>query len=204
MPQGQLDKLTDLSHLLSAATNIIVADLVEIALLIFALNGLAFGMNNGVLSNNGVLWWVDFDNLELDLPHAATSSEGIALAHWSICFTEVWGEEDFEEVAGNAFDSIRNREDGDALGILDVGAGVDGDDIAMLDTEIVADDAIYPSAAVVEIVICKDDEDCVFPLLALDQDCVATEETKRVHGVVREGDDGVVIVDGIGDTVATC
>jgi len=79
---------------------------------------------------------------------------------------------------------------------------VDGDNIAVLDSQIVANDSVYPRRAIVEIVVCEHDQDCVLALLALDQHSVATEELERLHGVVREGDDGVVIVDGIGDAIA--
>jgi hypothetical protein len=79
---------------------------------------------------------------------------------------------------------------------------MDRDDIAVFDAEIVADNSIYACAAVIKIIIGENDENRVFPLLALNQDCVATEELKRLHGVVREGDDRVVIVNGVGDTGA--
>ena len=41
MPKGQLDELTDLSHLLAATTNIVVSDIVEIRLFVFALDRVA-------------------------------------------------------------------------------------------------------------------------------------------------------------------
>jgi uncharacterized membrane protein len=77
---------------------------------------------------------------------------------------------------------------------------VDGDHITVLDAQVVANDTVYPCRAIVEVVICKHDQDCVLALLALDQDRVATEELERLHGVVREGNNRVVIIDGIGDT----
>ena len=83
--------------------------------------------------------------------------------------------------------------------VFDVRAWVDGDNIAVLHPQVVANNSVYPRGAVIEVVICQHDENCVLALLALDQDGVATEELQRLHGVVGEGDDGVVIVDGIGD-----
>ena len=70
----------------------------------------------------------------------------------------------------------------------------------MLDAQVVSHNTVDASTAVIEIVIGQDDEDGVFPLLALDQDCVTTEQLERVHGVVGESNDGVIIVDGIGHT----
>ena len=84
--------------------------------------------------------------------------------------------------------------------VFDVRARVDGDHITVLDSQVVANDTVYPCGAIVEVVICQYDQDCVLALLALNQDSVTTEELERLHGVVREGDNRVVIVDGIGDT----
>lgn len=77
---------------------------------------------------------------------------------------------------------------------------MDGDHITVLDAQVVANNTVYPCRAIVEVVICEHDQDCVLALLALDQDSVTTEELERLHGVVREGDNRVVIIDGIGDT----
>lgn len=68
MAQRQLNELTDLSHLLAAATNVVVADICEIAFLIFTLDGLALGVNDSVLGDNAVLGRVGLDDLELDAP----------------------------------------------------------------------------------------------------------------------------------------
>jgi hypothetical protein len=53
---------------------------------------------------------------------------------------------------------------------------VDGDNVAVLDTEIVPHNAIYPCRAVIKVVIGENDKDGVLPLLALDQNCVTAEE----------------------------
>jgi hypothetical protein len=74
------------------------------------------------------------------------------------------------------------------------------DDVAMLDAEVVASDSIYACAAIVQIVIGHDNQDSVLSLLALDQYGIAAEELERLHGVVGEGNDGVVIAYGIGNT----
>jgi hypothetical protein len=63
----------------------------------------------------------------------------------------------------------------------------------------VTNDSVYPRRAIIEIIVGKDDQDRILALLALDEDGVAAEQLERLHGVVGEGDDGVVIVDGIGD-----
>ena len=41
MTQRELDEFTDLSHLLSAAPNVVVANVAEVRLLVFTLDGIA-------------------------------------------------------------------------------------------------------------------------------------------------------------------
>jgi hypothetical protein len=96
MPQRQLDELANLCHLLPAATNVVIANLVEVALLIFALDGLAFAVDDGILCNNAELWRVDLNNLELHLSHTTAGCESVALAYWPVGFAEVWGKENVE------------------------------------------------------------------------------------------------------------
>lgn len=68
--------------------------------------------------------------------------------------------------------------------VFDVRARVDGDNITVLDTQVVANDTVYPRRAIVEVVVGEHDKNGVLPLLALDEDCVTTEELERLHGVV--------------------
>jgi hypothetical protein len=69
----------------------------------------------------------------------------------------------------------------------------------MLDPEVVADNTVDASAAVIKLLIREDDKDGVLALLATNEHGVTTEELQRVHGGLRKGNDTVVIVDGIGD-----
>ena len=60
--------------------------------------------------------------------------------------------------------------------VFDVGARMNGDNIAVLDTKIVANNAVHSSATVIQIIVGQDNQDGVFSLLALDEDCVASKE----------------------------
>lgn len=74
---------------------------------------------------------------------------------------------------------------------------MDGDHVAVLDTQVVADDTVDAGAAIIEVVVGKDDQNGVLSLLATDQHSVATEELEGIHGVVGEGNDRIIIVDSI-------
>lgn len=53
---------------------------------------------------------------------------------------------------------------------------MDGHNIAVLDPEIVANDTVHSSTAVIQVIVGQDDQDGVFSLLALDEDSVTSEE----------------------------
>lgn len=74
---------------------------------------------------------------------------------------------------------------------------MDGDDVAVLNAEVVAHNTVDPGASIIQIIIGKDDQNSILALLALHQNCVTPEELESLHGVVRQGDNRVVIVDGI-------
>jgi hypothetical protein len=60
--------------------------------------------------------------------------------------------------------------------IFDVWARMDGDNVAMLDPQIVSHNSVDSSRAVIQIIISQDNQDCIFALLALDQHCVTSEK----------------------------
>jgi copper homeostasis protein CutC len=81
---------------------------------------------------------------------------------------------------------------------------VNSDNIAVLDTKVVTHNTVDAGASVIEIVIGEDDQNSVLTLLTLNENCVTTEELESLHGVVREGNDRVIIVNGIGNTAENC
>lgn len=87
---------------------------------------------------NAVLCWVSLNDLELDGTHASADQEKIALADGSVGLQEVWLQVDLEQVAGDTLDGVVYGENMDALSVLDVGAGVKGDNVSKADTQVLA------------------------------------------------------------------
>ena len=83
--------------------------------------------------------------------------------------------------------------------IFDIGAWVDGNHVAVLYAEVMADNSVDAGAAVIELLVSKDNEDGVLALLAANQDGITAEKLKFVHGSLGQGNDTIVVVDGIGD-----
>ena len=76
---------------------------------------------------------------------------------------------------------------------------MDSDHVTVLDSQVVADNSVDSGLAILEIVVGEDDQGGVLSLLAANKDSIAPEELKGFHVVVRQGNDGVVIVDSVGD-----
>lgn len=85
--------------------------------------------------------------------------------------------------------------------VFDVWARLDGDHVAVLDPEVVANDSVNASAPIVELLVSEDDENGVFPLLPTNENGVATEELEVLHGSLGQRNDGVVIVSSVGHPV---
>lgn len=83
--------------------------------------------------------------------------------------------------------------------IFDVGARGDGDHVTVLDSEIVADNTVDSGASLIQLLVGKDDQDSLLSLLASYKDGVTAEELEGVHGSLGQGDDAVVVIDGIGN-----
>lgn len=83
--------------------------------------------------------------------------------------------------------------------IFDIGTRVDSDHVSMLDSEVMADNSVDSSTAIIELLVGKDNQNGIFSLLSSYQDGITTEELKGVHGSLGQGNNAVVIVDGIGD-----
>ncbi len=220
MSERKFDQFSNLGHLFPTTTDIIVADVVEVALFILTLDGFTLAVDDGVLGDDAVRWRVNLDHLELHLSHTAAHGEEIILPQWAIGLAEVRSQEDVKERARDTLDRVCDRKDCNPFGlrrmsnchhrsletgtyIFDVRARMNRDDIAMLDAQVVSDDPVHASAAIIEFVIGEDNQHGIFSLLALDEDSISAKELESLHGIIRQGDDRVVIVDGIGNTAET-
>lgn len=77
---------------------------------------------------------------------------------------------------------------------------MNSDNVTVLDSKVVTNNSVHTSTSIIKIVIGKDNQDCVLPLLALDENSVATKELESLHRGIGERDDGVVIIGGVSDT----
>lgn len=155
------------TNLFAAASDVVVADVGEVILLVLALDGLALSVNDGVLGNNAVLRRIRLDHLELNRAHTAADKEGVALANGPVgwiweeycdalnvsrriegcdrdrcehTLKEVGLEIDLKEVASQALDRVVKRQDVDPLAVLDVCASMNRAKVAEPDADVVTCD----------------------------------------------------------------
>lgn len=57
---------------------------------------------------------------------------------------------------------IRN----DRTHVFDIGAWVNSDDVAMLDAEVMSDHPVHAGTAIIQIIVCKYDQDRILALLS--------------------------------------
>ena len=60
MPERQFNQFSNLGHLLATTTDIIVANVGQVALFVFALNWVALGVDNSVGGNDAVFGGISF------------------------------------------------------------------------------------------------------------------------------------------------
>jgi hypothetical protein len=77
---------------------------------------------------------------------------------------------------------------------------MDCDDISVLYAKIMSDNPVDAGASIIEFIIGQHNQNRLLALLASNKDCVASEQSEDVHGIIGERDRGVVIVNGIGNT----
>ena len=118
---------TNLGKLLSASSKIIIANLVEIGLFGFSIEGIALRVDDlrlvqanecqthGIRGDDlqisecsseqtyTIRRWINLDNLEIDGPHSTSNLENVSFAHRSVSFEKVWAKVNIKEVTRETF-----------------------------------------------------------------------------------------------------
>jgi hypothetical protein len=196
VPERELDHFSDLRHLLAAAADVVVPDVVHL-LFVLALDGIPLAVDDGVGSDDAVRRRVGLDDLELDGVHRRPDQKEVALLDGTVRLQKVRLEVDVKQVARNALDGVVQRQNVDPLPVRDVPAAGDRHNIRQPDPQVLAHALVHPDAAVVARLVGQDDAHGVPSLLALDEDRVSAEQLELLHLGRTQGNDGVVVVGGV-------
>ena len=96
--------------------------------------------------------------------------------------------------AGNALNSVIERENVNSLSVRNFSAGRNGDEIRNADAQVLADALVHTDVAVVTGLVGEDDADRVAALLSLDQHSVTAEKLEFLHFGRAQGNDRIVVV----------
>jgi hypothetical protein len=77
---------------------------------------------------------------------------------------------------------------------------MDCDDVSVLYAQVMSNNPVDAGASIIEFIIGQHNQNSLLALLASNKDCVTSEQSEDVHGVIGERNRGVVIVNGIGNT----
>ena len=61
---------------------------------------------------------------------------------------------------------------------------MDGNDVTVLDPQVVTDDSVDPDTTIIQLIVCKNNQDGVLSLLASYEDGIASKQLELLHGVV--------------------
>ena len=151
MSEGQLNHLTNLCHLLAAATNVIVANLLGIVLVV-SVDGFSLIEQSSGGSDNAILARVHIHDLELDGAETSSHHEGVALLDGAVAVLEVRDEVSLGEVSSDSFDRVSEGEHVD-LGRVGniVGHWVNRADVTNAHAQVASDDLVHEDLVVLGI-----------------------------------------------------
>jgi hypothetical protein len=70
--------------------------------------------------------------------------------------------------------------------IFDIGASMDCNDISVLYAKVMSNNPVDAGASIIEFIIGQHNQNSLLALLASNKDCVTSEQSEDVHGVIGE------------------
>ena len=167
MPQRQFNHLPYLSHLLSAATNVIIANFIQF-FFIFSFDWLPFGVENSLRSDDADFPGLGCDYFELYGFEIASYDEVVSFFNWAIGVLEVGDEVGLGQIAADSFDGVVKGQYVDFGQVWNLLQGLDLNDVAEPDSEVFSDHFIHSHFFVIQSVIDNWDGNSFLTLFTFD------------------------------------
>mmetsp|Transcript_10422 Transcript_10422/g.20217 ORF Transcript_10422/g.20217 Transcript_10422/m.20217 type:complete len:217 (-) Transcript_10422:85-735(-) len=156
-------------------------------------------MDDRVRCHNAKFSRIDAHNLELHGSEASSDKEEVSFPDGSVGLKEVGLEVRLEEISCETFDGVVEREDVDALAVRNISTSVNGSEISQSQAKVLPDNLVHSDLPFFEVVVSKDDAECVVTLLSPDQNRVTLEQLELFHLLRRQRDHGVIVIDSFLD-----
>mmetsp|Transcript_8630 Transcript_8630/g.23423 ORF Transcript_8630/g.23423 Transcript_8630/m.23423 type:complete len:239 (-) Transcript_8630:57-773(-) len=193
MTQRQLHQLSNLRHLLPDAANIVIADVIEL-LLVLPDDRLALAEDLRIGSDDAVVARVGLHDLELDRPHSTAHQKRIPLPHRPVRLDKVRLEVRIKKAASDPLARVLKRQHVHALSVLDVWALMDRNDIPQTHAKIVPHHLVQTDPPLLDGIIRKHDAHGILALLALQEHRITPKQLERLHRARVQRHDRVVVV----------
>lgn len=195
MSERQFNHLANSRHLLSAATDVVIANVVEL-FLIFAINWLTFGVEHSIGGNNTKLLGFSGNNFELHWLEITSDDKQISFLDWSVSILEIGYEVRFCEISSNALDCVSKREDMNFSEIWYFSSSSYLHNISKAHSEIFSHCLVHADFSVVKLIVNESNNQSLFSLLSFDENSVAFENFEFSHFSLAELNGRILIVEG--------
>lgn len=193
MSKWEFNHFTNLGHLPLATADVVIADLVEL-LLVLALHWLTFTVDNRVGCHDAVGLRICLHNLELHRVHGLAHKEEVSLLDRAVGLEEIWLQVNVEQVAGHSLNGVVNGQHMNTLAVWNVTTRVDSNHIAETDAEVLSNDLIHTDIASFTLVVCQHDAYTILASLTFDENSISSEELEFLHLLHAQGNNGVIVV----------
>jgi hypothetical protein len=178
--ERQLDHLPNSCHLFPAASDIIIANVVEL-LLVLSVDGLSLSVKHGGGCDNTELLGFGGNDFELYGFEVAADDEEVALLDGSVGVLEVGDEVGLGEVATDTLDGVSEGQHVDLGKVGHLSGRFDLHHVAQSHTQVFADGFVHSNFTVLELVVDQGHHQGLFSLLALNENSVAFEYLQLCH-----------------------
>ena len=199
VPEWQLDHLTDLGHLLAATTDIVVADLLGVVLIV-AVDRFTFVEEGRCRCYDTELAGLHVHDLELNWAETTSHKEGIVLLDRTIAVLKVGDEVSLRNIASDSLDRVSEGEHVDLGGVGHViGHRMDRDGVTDADTKIAPYNLVHKDLHILRLLrlVGQGDANRLLPLFTFEDHSVTLEYLELVHLGLGELDDRVIILRGV-------
>ena len=195
MAEGKFNHLTNLCHLRSTTTDVVVSNAVS-CLILITTDWLAFSVDKSLISESTVVTRGNLDNFEFNGSKVSLNGEGVALGKGTVSIFEVRGEVDRGQVSTKSFNAVSEGQNLYLLNVGQFGQWGHNNNVAKSDAEILTSALIHPNLIVVSSLVfgSEGNTDSLSTLLALEEDLVASHQVEFLHLLFGQLDDGVVVI----------
>ena len=180
MTKWKFNHFSNQCHLFSATSNIIIADFIKF-LFILTIYWVSFSIQHCIGSNNSILFWLSCHYLELNRLEISPNYEQISFLDRPVGIFEIWNEICLSEITTYTLDSVFQGQNVDFGEIGNFTSRPNFDNISKPYSQIFSDSFVHPYFSLIQFVISKCNNQCLFTFFAFDENSITLEYFQFTH-----------------------